>query len=439
MSDEIAIPESLRPGALLRRFAYLALWAYIFSVPLEYTIVLPEPMESFARVIGVIAFVSGFASVVITGNLRRWKTLHWLVILYVALASLSLLWDRAPNEDAYHALREYLQGAPVILLAWEFAQENEQRTQLLVGYLLGSLITAGMTIRNGLVLHQARYAWFRYSVGNWNPNELAIVLAVGVPLALYLTLGRCLHVSRLQAAVAWSYLVLGPAAMLFTGSRTGMVCVAFAFVATPFLFVRSTRSKRYAFMLTFAGLICVALLLVPAGDWAIFSTVDIQVKSGDLDERVKIWRFGWEAFLRSPFFGYGVGSFRWASGTLYNAHNTYLEVSVEQGTAGLLLILGLMVGLLVRLRRAATTERVTGFFCFMTWAIGATVAHLEELRVTWVVFALAFLFGCDRSSREGEPHLEPSHSGETIAIPGPSLQDVTGELNGGIDERPAEG
>jgi O-antigen ligase len=132
------------------------------------------------------------------------------------------------------------------------------------------------------------------------------------------------------------------------------------------------------------------------------------MQSGDLDKRVKVWRFGWQAFLESPLFGSGVGSFRWASGTLYNAHNTYLEVSVEQGVAGLFLILGLIVISFARLKRATGPGRVAGIFLLLTWVVAATVDHTAELRFTWVVFSLAFLFACDHTSHDVELQLQPT-------------------------------
>lgn len=437
---DLTLPESLHPSSLLRRAGYLAVWAYFFAVPFEYTITLREPLESFARVLGVLAVVTGFASVMVQGRMRRWRLFHWLVVLYLLLASVSLLWGWAPRDDAGHALREYLQVAPVVLFSWEFVQTSEQRTQIVVAYLAGELITAGMTIRNAVFLHKATYALFRYTVGAWNPNELAIVFAVGLPLALYLALDRSLRLSMFRRSIAWTSLILIPIATLLTGSRTGLIVDCFAFGALLFLVSKSSRSRIVTFLVVFAALVCVALLFVPAGTWRILSTTGTQVQSGDLDLRVKIWRFGWEAFLRSPFFGYGVGSFRWASGTLYNAHNTYLEVSVEQGIAGLLLMLGMMLIALVRLRRAAPSSRIAGTFVLLTWALGATVAHTAELRITWVVFSLAFLFGCDRFIREDRRNSQPSYSHDTKVISCSTfLEDDTEESNWRNDDRSTEG
>lgn len=438
MMSEVAISKSLGPTSVLRNVAWLAVWAYFVSVPLEFSITLPEPLESFARLFIVIAILTGLTSAAVTGSARRWRFVHWFVLLYLVLVSLSLLWSLTPTEEAERSLRQYFQIAPIVLLSWEFVRDREQRTQILVAYLLGGLISSWLTLRDALFLHKAWYANFRYTVGAWNPNELAIIFAVGLPLAFYLTLDRSLQISRLQASISWLYIIFGSIGILLTGSREGIIVGAFAFGAIPFLVSKSSRSKLYIFLAVFTVLLCAGLFLVPSGTWRIFSTVGTQVRTGDLDQRVQIWRFGWLAFLRTPFFGSGIGSFRWASGSLYNAHNTYLEVSVEQGIVGLLIILGLIVGALARLRHAARAERVAGTFCLLTWALAATVDHMEELRVTWVVFALAFLFGCDRSIRESEPDLEPSHNLETRVVPRPGLLDASGQTNGRIHDRPAE-
>jgi O-antigen ligase len=400
---DLTMTESLHPDILLTRIAYIALWAYFFTVPFEYSIVLREPLESYARVTGVLALLVGTAAVIITGRARRWMAFHWLVLLYLLLVSISLLWDKAPSEEAEHALREYLQVVPVVVLSWEFTRSVKQRTQLIFGYLMGGILSALLVMREAFVLHKAIYAAFRYTVAGWNPNDLAIVFALGLPLALYLALDQSLHASRVQVWTAWLYLPLASIAILLTGSRSGLVDGVVALGAIPFLLSRSSRTRIYTLLAIFASLLCVVLTLIPAGTWHILSTVGEQMQSGDLDKRVKVWRFGWQAFLESPLFGSGVGSFRWASGTLYNAHNTYLEVSVEQGVAGLFLILGLIVISFARLKRATGPGRVAGIFLLLTWVVAATVGHLAESRVTWVVFSLAFLLACDQTSRDVEP------------------------------------
>jgi len=405
---DLTMTESLHPDILLTRIAYIALWAYFFTVPFEYSIVLREPLESYARVTGVLALLVGIAAVIVTGRARRWKAFHWLALLYLLLVSISLLWDRAPSEEAEHALREYLQAVPVILLSWEFTRTVWERTQLIFGYLMGGIISALMMMRQAFGLHKALYAAFRYTIADWNPNDLAIVFAVGLPLALYLALDQSLHASRVQVWTAWLYLPLASIAILLTGSRSGLVDGVVALGAIPFLLSRSSRTRIYTLLAIFASLLCVVLTLIPAGTWHILSTVGEQMQSGDLDKRVKVWRFGWQAFLESPLFGSGVGSFRWASGTLYNAHNTYLEVSVEQGVAGLFLILGLIVISFARLKRAKGPGRVAGIFLLLTWVVAASVDHTAEQRVTWVVFSLAFLFACDAASQDVGFPLQPA-------------------------------
>ena len=405
---EFTMTESLHPDNLLRRIAYIALWAYFFTVPFEYSFVLREPLESYARVTGELVLLVGTAAVIVTGRARRWKAFHWLALLYLLLVSISLLWDQSPTEEAEHALRQYLQAVPVLLLSWEFARSVRERTHLIFGYLVGGLISALLIMREAFLLHRALYSAFRYSVEAWNPNELAIVFAVGLPLALYLALDRSLRASSIQVWTGWLYLALGSLGLLLTGSRTGLVVGVVGFGATPFLLSRSSRARIYTLLAIFASLLCVGLTLIPAGTWHILSTVGSQVQSGDLDERVKVWRFGWQAFLESPLFGSGVGSFRWASGTLYNAHNTYLEVSVEQGVAGLLLILGLILSLFARLKHATASGQVAGIFLLLTWVVAATVGHLAESRVTWVVFSLAILFACDQTSQDAGFQLQPA-------------------------------
>jgi O-antigen ligase len=397
---QLAMTGPLDPRILLRRIAFTALWAYIFSVPLEFSVLLPEPFESFARVSGVAALLSGIAAVTIAGRARRWQPFHWVAISYLALTSISLFWDQGPAEEAEHALRAYFQAIPVLVLSWEFTRNIRERIQMIFAYLLGGNLSALLMMRQAFFLRKAEYAAFRYTIGAWNPNELAIIFAVGLPLALYLAFNRSVGASRLQIGMGWLYLVVASTAILLTGSRTGLVLAVVGFGPIPFLLSSSSRARVCSLLAVFASLFLVGLWLIPAGTWRILFTVGAQVQSGDLDHRVQIWRFGWPAFLKNPFLGSGVGSFRWASGTFYNAHNTYLQVSVEQGVAGLVLILSLIVTAFARLRHATRAFRVTGSFLLITWIVAATVGHLAASRDTWVVFSLASILATSESLNE---------------------------------------
>jgi len=398
--------ELRHSGNLLNRIAFVWVWVYFFSVPFEYSIVLREPLESYARVTGVLSLLAGVAVVAIEGRARRWEPVHWITLLYLSLISISLLWDRAPGKEAEHALREYYQVVPVLFLSWQFARDVERRTLLIVGYLTGGILSSLLMMREAFVLHEALYSTFRYSVGEWNPNELAIVFAVGLPLSVYLAIDRSVCASRRQVVIAWLYLPLASTALLLTGSRTGLVTGAVGLMGIPFSLSKASGAGRYGLASIFALLLLIGVTMIPPGTWEILMTVGSQVSSGDLDERAKIWRFGWHAFWDSPLFGSGVGSFRWASGSLYNAHSTYLEVLVEQGMTGLLLILLVIEVSFAQLKRVAASSRFAGGLLLLTWATAATVGHLAERRVTWVVFSLAALFACNPVIRRVNPREE---------------------------------
>ena len=84
-------------------------------------------------------------------------------------------------------------------------------------------------------------------------------------------------------------------------------------------------------------------------------------------DRIYSWTRGWEMFVDNPVFGVGVGNYPWRvaeyeilSGSNYGqrkmlggraAHSLYFTLLPETGSAGTLVVLGLLVGFFKNVRR----------------------------------------------------------------------------------------
>ncbi len=188
-----------------------------------------------------------------------------------------------------------------------------------------------------------------------DPNDTAMLLVAGIPLAVYWML-RC-NLSLLKGLFAGSLvaLVLGIA---LTGSRGGFLTLLFI---SLLIYV-----KKPTFLATISGLVLASILLAfaPQSYWnrmeTLLSGKELKT-SGSMQHRGELQRKGLSIFLAHPLLGVGPNNFgeaflgegrsgrvsvatgRGQSSTEPGlvAHNMYLEFFVENGIFGGLLLLAI--------------------------------------------------------------------------------------------------
>jgi putative inorganic carbon (hco3(-)) transporter len=150
-----------------------------------------------------------------------------------------------------------------------------------------------------------------------------------------------------RGAKIWLLLASVPVAILATMTRT--VWLAFAGSVVALILLSRNRTLRLASvaMTLIAGVVLAIVLSWGGFDGAISDRLE---ERGPVDYREAMYAGGWEMFLQRPLMGWGFHQMpaelpRHVSGyqekTLY-PHNTYLELLVELGAAGLALYLWLM-------------------------------------------------------------------------------------------------
>ena len=190
-----------------------------------------------------------------------------------------------------------------------------------------------------------------WSVGFFaNKNHLATLTLSSLPClaALYAgegghgapapSLGRTIAISTIGI-----FLVAGT---LITGSNAGLLLVLPVIIAS-LMILGNLRLRIRIFLLTVglatSALIC-AYLFWPSG------AAMIRQATGEVQDRQEIWAQGWKILLESFPSGTGLGSFSAIYALFDNssdvteffinhAHNDYLELTVELGVVGVILVL----------------------------------------------------------------------------------------------------
>lgn len=185
------------------------------------------------------------------------------------------------------------------------------------------------------------------STGIYNdPNDLCLILVVGMALAVYLSGDR--------RAGAWRYLWLLPLglfgyALMLTQSRGGML----AMLGTFLVFCWTRYGWRKAAIL---GMVAVPVFLVVFGGRQ--TRFDLGDREDTAQHRIQLWSEGLAMMRWAPLFG--IGSGQYVEEAVQVAHNSFVHAYTELGLFGGTLYLGawyLAFLTLIRLSPRVTSSR----------------------------------------------------------------------------------
>jgi O-antigen ligase len=218
-----------------------------------------------------------------------------------------------------------------------------------------------------------------------NPNDLALVLNLLLPLALGLALGRQALKGRVFAFLAAAVLAMG---VVVTFSRAGFVTLLTTVLVYLFKLLRRGHVAPAAAVLFIAFL---ALPLLPQGYVARVASI-ASLDSDPTRSAQNRWsdiRAALRILPERPLLGVGLGmnilALNDERGTTWTAvHNVYLQLGVELGLPGLALFGALLVTSVRAARRAQRGASAAG---------DPELHHLAEgIEVALLAFAVSALF-----------------------------------------------
>jgi putative inorganic carbon (hco3(-)) transporter len=310
---------SLRPALLAGGLAVAACLAGRFSRG--------ERLSRPSRELKVAAALGAWA--IATIPLSYWPGGSLAVLLDLYLKALALFWLLSNLIDTPGRLRRVV--AALTLLGVPLAVTGMRN------YASGAFIDDGAA---GV----PRIAGYNSGVAG-NPNDLALMLNLLLPLAVGLALGSKDGKARVVALLAAGILAAG---VVVTFSRAGFLTLA---VTLAVLGVQCLRRGQWAPVAGAALLALLALPLLPEGYVSRIASIT-QVESDPTGSAQARWADNWAALrviAAQPFLGTGLGTgilaLNQERGAAWTAvHNVYLEHGVELGVPGLGLFLALLIG-----------------------------------------------------------------------------------------------
>lgn len=198
-------------------------------------------------------------------------------------------------------------------------------------------------------------------------NHLAAYLNIGLGFTLALLLSSTQGASwvRKRGAQLWpaygaALLVIG---LIASHSRGGMMAAMFALAIVLIVALAGRRDRGRLTVPGIAGLVVLGIVvpaLITAGEGSPFARL-ATLAEADSDIRWTVWKLALRSWWDRPLWGAGLGCFRWAvapretsnSGfSYYRAENEYLDILVEGGALGLVLVIACVGATILLARRA---------------------------------------------------------------------------------------
>ncbi|MCB0096277.1 MAG: O-antigen ligase family protein [Caldilineaceae bacterium] len=371
----------------MRKIAFWLSLAFIFSIPWENSVVLPG-LGSIARIIGLLATASWMGKVLIKGELRRPHLFHLAMFAYIAWNAATIFWSIKP-DNTFNRIETYIQLFIFSLLIWDLLDNRESLDDGLQMYILGGGVAIVSTIFNYFAGVGVR-GGIRYAASGFDPNDMGITLAIGMPMAWYLaTSSRERTLGWLLRLINYAYIPGAVMAILLAASRTSLIATA---PASLYVLMTFSRLRLMTRIIVFSILIYALFIiqpLIPDSSFQRLSQTGDSIASGNLTGRVDIWREGYQVFAAHPLNGVGSGTFRDAIDKKKAPHNVFVALSTETGLIGISLI-GLILLIVIQQiwRHPSWTERLLWTSILSIWFLGAITLNWEYRKPTWLLFLL---------------------------------------------------
>lgn len=251
-----------------------------------------------------------------------------------------------------------------------------------------------------------------------NPNDLALNIAVGIPLVVALSLTSR---NRLAKFFWVSLCPLMACAIILTFSRGGFLVLM---VAVSFLVWRlGIQGRRLPVVLMVAiGALLFVFFLLPAAYPDRLSTILDPASDSSGQARSALLERSLEVVAANPLLGIGPGNFAMVSGSWHGTHNTYLEFAAEGGIPSLLLFLFILGSTFRRLQwaiRGAENNDELRIY------LQATQASLASVAVGCFFHSIAYhffpYFIVGYALALSKPALAQAPEAAGTAVPRPSL------------------
>jgi probable O-glycosylation ligase (exosortase A-associated) len=379
------------------RFAFRAILVFTF-------ILLIAPQERFPSLQplrpALLAGLCAIVGLLIDRFERReaWRTPieFWLAGLLLAWALVTVPFSMWPGGSASLIKDLFVKSILVLWLLGRVVNTVDRAMRLAWTLTLFSLPIAASGIANyraGAFVDQGSNRIVGYgSAMAGNPNDLALTLAIILPLTIAVFLS---HRSRLVRIVAGGAALLNVATIVVTFSRGGFIALAVIAVLSTFWFI---RRQAFGVVAVIAVVVVGAPAVLPGGYLERLQTIaDMNSDpTHSAQERWRDMRAATQLIAERPLMGTGIGQDVLAlndarGATWRQVHDVYLEYGVDLGIPGLTLFVLLLGSSVWTAHSAERRARVAGDTRLAALSHGVVIS-LVTFAIAAVFYPVAYYY-----------------------------------------------
>jgi O-antigen ligase len=304
----------------------------------------------------------------------------------------SLFWSFGVDETEQR-VKTYFQLGILTWMLWDLYRTPVALRSAMQAYVLGAYVAISSTVFNYLTGQPVLDSQGeRFAGAGINAVELAVYLALGLPVAYHLaTQAKNGPKGILLRIVNYAYIPASIFAMTLTGSRTAL----FAVLPMILYVIGSTnRLKPFSRIVTISillGSLLILLTYIPQETLKRLGTTADSVEAADFGGRMELWKGSIAILSEHPFLGVGGGSLPKFSGLV--AHNTFLSILAELGLIGFILFAGIIAIVTYQALTQMKGFSALWLTVLAIWAIGSLSLTWDFRKPTWLFFSLIIISG----------------------------------------------
>ena len=372
---------------VVHRVTWYCLLLMIFLIPWGEGV-----YDGLAKVVAMPTLGLSLVMLVLEGTHRNYSLFNLFAVILGVWYLVGIWWSPIPVEST-DILKTYIMLILMSLMFTYLISDEYKFRGAYQAYVIGCFIATGVIFYNYLNGIEGPY-YQRYTVENIETDNMAILLAFGIPMGVWLyTQARHWTVKAINLT-AIPIIFYG---IFLTGTRTGLVCGTIGLMYLAFTQRRASFNLKLIYVGIVIGLAVAVVSLAPKSSVERIFSIGEAVASGDLNHREVIWQHTLSVWAENPLLGSGTGALGHALNPYFLnfkwAHNSYVQILGENGIIGLAIYLMMIFSLLYY---ALKCQVETKFFLLTLWFtifISQMTLHSQNLKEVWFVWSVIGVHG----------------------------------------------
>ncbi len=348
--------------------------------------------DGLAKFVAMPTLGLSLVMLVLEGTHRNYTLFNLFAVMLGVWYLVGIWWSPTP-EYSTKILQTYIMLIMMSLMFTYLINDEYKFRWAYQVYVAGCLMATGIIVYNWLNGIEGPY-YERYTVEHIETDNMAILLAFGIPMAVWLYTQANSWIIKLGNVGAIPVIFYG---IFLTGTRTGLVCGSIGIAYLAFTQRKASFNLKIIYTGIVIGAAVAVVSLAPKSSVERIFSIFAAVESGDLNYRTVIWQHTMSVWADNPILGGGTGSLGHTLNPYYVnfewAHNSYIQILGENGLIGLAIYL-MMIGSLLYYALKCQVE--TKFFLLTLWFtifISQMTLHSQNLKEVWFVWSVIGVHG----------------------------------------------